>query len=394
MSTLLPTSQTAESAILVGVHRRHETASFVHESLAELGRLLESAGGRVVGTVLQRMLRVNPAHVVGKGKLEQIAEMIAQTGANLVVFDEELSPSQIRNLEEELGSKVIDRSILILAIFARHAHTKEAKTQVELAQYEYLYPRLAGQWTHLSKQWGGIGSKGPGETQLEVDRRLVGKRIQRLKKDLEKIDREREVQRRGRDGLFKVVMVGYTNAGKSTLFNALTRSRVWAEDRLFCTLDPTSRIMAHDSGRHILLTDTIGFIRKLPAPLFAAFRATLNEVVDADLLLHVIDYSSGNHRQETAEVEQTLAQIHASDRKRLVVLNKIDLLNGQPVEPFHDAAGGETVAVSAINGTGLDRLVTAIAHHAEAALLRPDYRRARTARARTFWEPPGATAET
>lgn len=382
----------AEAAILVGVQRRHESGAMVQESLLELGRLLESAGGRVAGTILQRSGRIHPAHVVGKGKLDEVVESIRLTGANLVVFDDELSPSQIRNLEDHLGCKVIDRSVLILAIFAQHAHTKEAKTQVELAQYEYLYPRLAGQWTHLSKQWGGIGSKGPGETQLEVDRRLVERRIQRLKRDLEKIDRERDVQRRGRGGLFKVVMVGYTNAGKSTLFNAMTRAKVWAADRLFCTLDPTSRIMAHDSGRHILLTDTIGFIRKLPATLFAAFRATLNEVADADLLLHVIDYASANYRQETLEVEQTLAQIQAADRQRLIVLNKIDLLNGQAVEPYHDALAGESVAVSAVTGTGLDRLADAIVQRAGVALTRQEYKRARTARARTYWESSGDTA--
>jgi GTP-binding protein HflX len=303
-----------------------------------------------------------------------------------VVFDEELSPSQIRNLEQELDCKVIDRSMLILAIFARHAHTKEAKTQVELAQYEYLYPRLAGQWTHLSKQWGGIGSKGPGETQLEVDRRLVSKRIQRLKRDLKKIDRERAVQRRGRDGMFKVVMVGYTNAGKSTLFNALTRSKVWAADRLFCTLDPTSRVMSHGGGRHILLTDTIGFIRKLPAPLFAAFRATLSEVADADLLLHVIDYSSGSYRHETSEVEATLAQIDAGDCERMEVLNKIDLLNGQPLAPYHVAGATEVLAVSAKTGTGLDRLVEAIAERAGPPDESRKRRRSRTARARVHWE--------
>lgn len=386
MTQLHSTETVPEKAILVGL--RQGSSARTEESLAELGRLVVSAGGTVVSQVIQRVTSIHPAHVVGKGKLDTIAELITSTGANLIVFDDELSPSQIRNLEERLERKIIDRSMLILAIFARHAHTKESKTQVELAQYEYLYPRLSGQWTHLSKQWGGIGSKGPGETQLEVDRRLVGKRIQRLKEELKKIDREREVQRRGREGLFKAVMIGYTNAGKSTLFNALTRSQVWAEDRLFCTLDPTSRVMSYEGGRHILLTDTIGFIRKLPAPLFAAFRATLSEVTSADLLIHVIDYSNGVYRHEAAEVESTLAQIDASGRMRLDVLNKIDLLNGQPVEPFHAPGTTEAVAVSALTGVGLDRLIAAIDAIASKALagMPESARRGRTARASVHWE--------
>jgi len=380
------TQRLPDRVILVGFGLRSQPVALFHESLDELARLVDSAGGLVVGRVTQRGERVNSAYVVGAGKLADIETMIAQSKANLVVFDDELSPSQVRNLEEHLSCKVIDRSILILAIFAQHASTKEAKTQVELAQYQYLYPRLVGQWTHLSKQWGGIGSKGPGETQLEVDRRIVGQRIQRLKRDLEKIDRERAVQRRGREGLFKVVMVGYTNAGKSTLFNALTRARVWAADRLFCTLDPTARVMSYGGGRHILLTDTIGFIRKLPATLFAAFRATLGEVTDADLLLHVLDYASPAYRHEAAEVDSTLAQINANEIPRLVVLNKLDLLNGRPVEPYHPTDAFEVVAVSAQTGLGLERLVAAIAERADASGRPIRVRRGRTARARIHWE--------
>jgi len=386
VNLLHETGTAQEKAILVGLKDR--SSARTDECLDELGRLVVSAGGTVVSRVVQRATGFHPAHVVGKGKLDLIADLIGETGANLIVFDDELSPSQIRNLEERLERKIIDRSILILAIFARHAHTKESKTQVELAQYEYLYPRLSGQWTHLSKQWGGIGSKGPGETQLEVDRRIVGKRIQRLKRELEKIDKERAVQRHGRDGLFKAVMVGYTNAGKSTLFNALTRSRVWAADRLFCTLDPTSRVMSYEGGRHILLTDTIGFIRKLPAPLFAAFRATLSEVTSADLLIHVIDYSNGVYRHEAAEVESTLSQIDAQSRPRLDVLNKIDLLDGQPVEPYHGPGDSQAVAVSARTGVGLDRLVSAIDAIAAKTLTDQTIprRRGRTARASVHWE--------
>ncbi|GAB4319696.1 MAG: GTPase HflX [Candidatus Zixiibacteriota bacterium] len=360
------------------------------ESLDELDRLADSAGAIVVGRILQKSGRFHSAHVVGSGKLEEIAADITAKNVDLVVFDDELSPSQIRNLEERLNCKVIDRSMLILDIFARHAHTKESRTQVELAQYEYLYPRLSGQWTHLSKQWGGIGSKGPGETQLEVDRRLVGKRIQKLKRELEKIDKERDVQRKGRTGLFKVVMVGYTNAGKSTLFTTLTRARVWAADQLFCTLDPTTRAMSHngshDGTPRILLTDTIGFIRKLPAPLFAAFRATLSEVSDADLLLHVIDYASPSYQQEVTEVERTLCQIGADEIPRLVVLNKIDLLNGQPVAPYHVGGIEAALAVSAATGVGCDRLVAAILARAKNTGNALRQRSGRTGRARVHWE--------
>jgi GTPase len=380
------TRQPPDRAILVGFALRSQPVALLQESMGELARLVDSAGGVVVGRVTQRSERPSPAHVVGSGKLAEIESLIAETRADLVVFDDELSPSQVRNLEERLSRKVIDRAILILAIFARHASTKESKTQVELAQYEYLYPRLAGQWTHLSKQWGGIGSKGPGETQLEVDRRIVGQRIQRLKRDLGKIDRERAVQRHGREGMYKVVMVGYTNAGKSTLFNTLTRSRVWAADRLFCTLDPTARVLSYGGGRHILMTDTIGFIRKLPAPLFAAFRATLGEVADADLLLHVLDYASPTFRHEASEVESTLAQIHADQIPRLVVLNKLDLLNGSPIEPYHPKDAVEVVATSARTGIGLERLVGAITELADRTERPIGIRRGRTARARIHWD--------
>lgn len=387
--TLLKTHDTHRSpdrVVLVGFALRSQPLALLQESLDELARLTDSAGGLVVGRVTQRGERLNSAHVVGTGKLAEIGSLIAEKQANLVVFDDELSPSQVRNLEERVSCKVIDRSILILAIFARRASTKESKTQVELAQYEYLYPRLVGQWTHLSKQWGGIGSKGPGETQLEVDRRIVGQRILRLKRDLAKIDRERAVQRRGREGLFKVVMVGYTNAGKSTLFNALTRSHVWAADRLFCTLDPTARVMSCEGGRHILLTDTIGFIRKLPTPLFAAFRATLGEVTGADLLLHVLDYASPTCRHEASEVESTLGQINADQIPRLVVLNKLDLLNGRPIAPYHSNDAVGVVAVSAETGLGLERLVAAIAERADVSARPVGVRRGRTARARIHWE--------
>ncbi|HUU46566.1 MAG TPA: GTPase HflX [Acidobacteriota bacterium] len=374
-----------ERAILVGFGPRQTPPGQLDASLDELTRLVETADGRVAGRVVQRG-RPHPAHLIGTGKLAEIGRMSNETHADLIVFDDELSPSQIANLEERLDCKVLDRSMLILAIFARHAHTKEAKTQVELAQYQYLYPRLSGHWTHMTRHVGGIGTRGPGETQLETDRRLVGQRIQRLKERLKLIDKERAVQRRGRNDLFRAVMVGYTNAGKSTLFNRLTRSRVWAADRLFCTLDPTSRTLAH-GGRRIVLTDTIGFIRKLPATVFAAFRATLAEVTAADLILVVVDYADPNYRETLDEVERSLGEINADQNRRLYVLNKIDLLNGAPNESSPTGLpAGEVVAVSATDGIGIDRLVAAIVEEADRCRTGADDRRARTAKARVRYE--------
>jgi GTP-binding protein HflX len=362
----------------------------MEESLDELSRLLESAGGIEAGRVTQRG-RPHAAHLVGTGKLEEIAALAEKEGAKLVVFDDELSPAQMRNLDEKLLTHVIDRPTLILSIFARHAHTKEARTQVELAQYQYLYPRLTGQWSHMTKHEGGIGTRGPGETQLETDRRLVGRRIQKLKRQLQDVESERVVQRRRREDLFRVVLVGYTNAGKSTLFNRLTRAKVWAEDRLFCTLDPTTRILAYGGQRRILLTDTIGFIRKLPALLFAAFRTTLSEVAAADLILIVVDYADSFYEHALDEVETSLKEIGADGVPRIYVLNKIDRLNGSPVAPFSmERPHGDVVAISATDGIGIERLVDAIVQLAEQKPLAAAQPRSRTARARVRWEKPAA----
>jgi GTP-binding protein HflX len=380
------TSRPIERAIIVGFGRNGSSRHAMEQSMAELERLVESAGGRTVGRVSQ-VGRPHPAHLVGTGKLAEIGQLANSADADLVVFDEELSPSQVVNVEQRLRRKIVDRSMLILAIFARHAHTKEAKTQVELAQYEYLYPRLAGQWTHMTRHWGGIGTRGPGETQLETDRRLVGRRILRLKRELSAIDRERAVQRRGRNDLFRAVMVGYTNAGKSTLFNRLTRSQVWAADRLFCTLDPTSRTLAHAEGRRIALTDTIGFIRKLPASIFAAFRATLGEVASADLLLVIIDVADPEWEVTLASVEDSLAEIKASEIPRLLVLNKIDLLNGQHLAPLGLTRNdGPAVAVSATTGIGFEPLLEAILREAIKIGLPTRRRQARTAKASVHYE--------
>lgn len=378
-----------ERAILVGFGRPSVSPEQLEESLDELSRLLDSAGGVEVARVAQRG-RPHAAHLIGTGKLDEVAMKVSDFKASLIVFDEELSPAQMRNLNERLNVHVIDRPTLILSIFARHAHTKEARTQVELAQYQYLYPRLIGQWSHMTKHEGGIGTRGPGETQLESDRRLVGKRIQRLKRQLQEIESERLTQRQGREDLFRVVLVGYTNAGKSTLFNRLTRAKVWAEDRLFCTLDPTTRILAYGGDRRILLTDTIGFIRKLPALLFAAFRSTLSEVAAADLVLIIVDYSDPFYEHALDEVETSLHEIGADRVQRVYVLNKIDLLNGSPVAPFSmDRPQGDVVAISATDGVGVERLVDVIVSSAEAKPIVPGRTRSRTARARVRWERSG-----
>jgi GTP-binding protein HflX len=343
--------------------------------MAELRFLAVSAGAQVVGEVVQKSGRPRPSHLIGKGKLTEVGALLHEQKGNLVIFDDDLSPAQVRNLEQDLQVKIIDRSILILDIFARRAKTVEAKTQVELAQMKYLYPRLTRRWSHFSKQYGGIGAKGPGETQLEVDRRLVGKRIKRLSAELKRIDRERAEQRKRRDDLFKIALVGYTNAGKSTLFNLLTRAEVFADDRLFSTLDSTTRVLYLPETGRTLLTDTIGFIRKLPPQLVASFRATLAEIRDADLLLHVVDCGPEDIRRPTEQVQQTLTQIDANQIDRLVVLNKIDLLNGDH-PPLLSGFAEETdlVLISAREKLGISGLIERLGHYHQRWTQRHDRR--------------------
>lgn len=309
-------------------------------------------------------------HYIGKGKLEEIKEKHKDLAYTLALFDDELTPTQQRNLEEALGVKVVDRSALILDIFARHAHTVEGRLQVELAQHEYLLPRLVGQWTHLERLGGGIGTRGPGETQLETDRRLVSKRISLLKEKLEQVRDRRNQQRERRKeaGVPVVALVGYTNAGKSTLFNALTRSSVEVENKLFSTLDPTTRRLRLPDERSILLSDTVGFINKLPKIVVAAFRATLEELEQADLLLHVVDINHRNAAEQAQVVDNTLKSLRIARKPRLLVLNKIDLLMGKENAATIDTLELEgfqtkdirSVAVSAHQGWGLDRLLTTI----------------------------------
>jgi GTP-binding protein HflX len=315
-----------EKCILIGVSTRLASREDVEESLDELALLADTAGAEVVGRMTQDRDRFDSATFIGKGKVEELRQWIANDKVALIVFDDDLSPAQVRNLEETIQCKVLDRSGLILDIFASRAKSNEAKTQVELAQLEYLLPRLTRQWTHLSKQLGGIGTKGPGETQIETDRRLVRTRISHLKEKLERISQQRVTQRQERNKHTRAALVGYTNVGKSTLLNLLSGSDVFVENRLFATLDPTTRLVPLNSGTSILMTDTVGFIRKLPHHLVASFKSTLEEITEADLLLHIVDVSSRHFEEQISVVQDTLEDLGAGDKPTLVVFNKVDLL--------------------------------------------------------------------
>ena len=315
-----------EKAILVGIHRPFQPRWETEGYLDELALLADTAGAEVVGRIIQERRRIEPTTFIGKGKANFLANLVAQLGADLVIFDEDLSPVQVRNLENITQVKVIDRSGLILDVFARRAKSKEAKTQVELAQLRYLLPRLTRRWGHLSRQYGGIGTRGPGETQLEVDRRLVKKRISILVQDLQKIEKQRCLRRRGRRDVFKVALVGYTNSGKSTLLNALANTHVAVENRLFVTLDPTVRAVKLNAHQKILLIDTVGFIRKLPHHLIASFHSTLEEAIFADMLLMVVDISDHDFRDHIAVVRDVLSELGILGKPTLIVFNKVDRL--------------------------------------------------------------------
>src|SRR5688572_21084833 len=342
-----------ERAVLAGRSARGARAG---AELTELRLLAETAGASVAAEVLQRRGTVRASTFLSKGKIDEVRELAEEFRASLLLMDDDLSPAQARNLEEDLKLKVVDRSGLILDIFARRARTREARLQVELAQLEYLLPRLTRMWAHLSRLGGGIGTRGPGETQLEVDRRRVRERIAKLKRELEGVVRERRVQRKGRKACYKVSLVGYTNAGKSTLFNALTRSKVYVEDQLFATLDPTTRVFATAAGARVLLTDTVGFIRKLPSHLVASFRATLEEVTEADLLLHVVDAAETKPQAHIDAVESVLEEIGALHRPRLLVFNKIDSVEDEVVLMGLRARYPGAMFVSALTREGIQEL--------------------------------------
>ena len=349
-----------ERALLAKLVSPSDPRREVEESLEELGRLVGSAGGVVVGRVTQQRRRPDPAYYIGKGKALEIKALVESAGCDLVVFDDDLSPGQNKNLEACLGKRVLDRSGLILDIFALRARTKQARLQVELAQLEYLLPRLTRMWEHLSRIRGGIGLRGPGETQLEVDRRVIRRRIGSLRRQLLIVKRRRHRQRRHRSGAFHIALVGYTNAGKSTLFNRLTDAGASVGDRLFETLDARTRRLDLATSRAAMITDTVGFIRRLPHHLIESFRATLEEVIEADLLLHVIDMSSAAALDHIRVVEGVLAEIGAGEKPVIRVFNKVDRAEDAGLETglqMHYPGG---IPTSASRGTGLDLLRTAI----------------------------------
>jgi GTP-binding protein HflX len=338
----------------------HAVPFDAEESLAELRELAISAGATVVGQILQRRDRPDPATLIGRGKVAEIDGAARMVGANLILFDHELTASQLRNLERELGCRVVDRTQLILDIFARRARTREGQLQVELAQLEYLLPRLAGRGAQMSQLGGGIGTRGPGETQLETDRRKIHRRIRHVKQRIEEVRRIRSQQRRRRESVpvAVVALVGYTNAGKSTLFNALTRAGVTESSRMFATLDPTLRPVTLPSRRTVLLSDTVGFIRNLPTTLVSAFRATLEEVERASLLVEVTDATSPTAAEQSAQVASVLRELGCGAKPRIHVLNKIDLLDEAARRRLHDSV--DSVYISAARGLHLDRLLGAI----------------------------------
>ena len=345
-----------ESAIIVGGVTPGVSHWEVDDSLNELELLADTAGAYVTDRVTQVLPRLSPSTYIGKGKVKEIKHLVGARKADLVIFDDDLNPVQIRNLERAFGCKLLDRSALILDIFARRAKTAVAKTQVELAQLDYLRTRLTRQWTHLSRQQGGIGTRGPGETQIETDRRLIGQRIATLSERLKKIDKQRTTQRKGREQHTRVSLVGYTNAGKSTLMNALADTEVFAEDRLFATLDATTRLVTLAPNKDVLLSDTVGFIRKLPHKLIESFKSTLDEVRESDVLLHVIDVTHPRFEDHVRIVRKTLQELGALDKPMLKVFNKVDALDEHGVLGALRTEHPEAAFVSALRSIGLEDL--------------------------------------
>lgn len=323
------TKEDVETVVLVGIITEGQTEELVNEYLNELAFLAETAGAEVMKIFTQKLDKPNPTTFVGKGKLVEIENYIKENNISSVIFDDELGPSQLRNIEREIKVKILDRTNLILDIFAKRARTAHAKTQVELAQYKYMLPRLTGMWTHLERQKGGIGLRGPGETEIETDRRIIRDKISRLKEQLIKIDKQKATQRKNRGKMIRVSLVGYTNVGKSTIMNMLSKSEVFAENKLFATLDTTVRKVVIDN-LPFLLSDTVGFIRKLPHDLVESFKSTLDEVREADILLHVVDISHPRFEDQIEVVEKTISEIGAGDKPTYLVFNKIDAFQYTP----------------------------------------------------------------
>lgn len=351
---LYEVEQETERVILVGVSQ--QDGDDAEDSVAELAELVETAGAVVVGTLIQKRENIHPGTYVGTGKVSELEELIEETGATGIVCDDELSPAQLKNLEEALKTKVMDRTLIILDIFAARASTSEGKIQVELAQLKYRLSRLSGLGRSLSRLGGGIGTRGPGEKKLEMDRRLINSRVAQLNRELKEVQRHREVnrQQRKRSGIPVVAVVGYTNAGKSTLLNHLTNAEVLEEDKLFATLDPTTRVLELTNHQKVLMTDTVGFIRKLPHHLIDAFRSTLEEAKYADIILHVVDASNPQMDKQMYIVYDTLRNLEVEGKKIITAFNKTDRI-GQP-EPLHDFRAERTVHISAKYGDGLEDL--------------------------------------
>jgi GTPase len=367
---MINTKKEAEKAVLVFFAKKNENVIKIKESLDELKLLSITAGANVIKTFTQVGDSFDSRYMIGKGKVEEIAEYVEEKEASLVIFENELSYTQLRNLEEKIKCKILDKSNLILDIFANNARTAQAKLQVELAQLEYLLPRLTRQWTHLSKQYGGIGTKGPGETQIETDRRLIKTRISILKEKLEKIDRQRKTQALERKNYIRLSLVGYTNAGKSTLLNLLTDSNVYVEDKLFATLDTSTKVMKLSNAKvkkvvskfpkKVLISDTVGFIKNLPHNLIESFKSTLSEVVESDILLHVIDVSNPNFKEQISVVKDTLEEIGAGKGKIINVFNKVDKLNDFEILDNLKEEYSEAIFISAQKGLNVETLLNKV----------------------------------
>ncbi len=358
---------THERAILAALDTRKTSREIVEEHLSELEELALTAGAETIMKLIQDRPAMDSAFYIGKGKAEELASLVEQNDIDLVIFDDDLTPVQVRNLERLVDKKIIDRSGLILDIFASRAKTNEAKTQVELAQLQYMLPRLTRAWTHLSKQYGGIGTKGPGETQIETDRRMIRNRISHLKEKLKKIEKQRDTQSQQRKDLIKITLVGYTNVGKSTLFNILTNADVFAENKLFATLDSTTRSLDFGSKEKLLISDTVGFIRKLPPNLVASFKSTLNEVREADIILHIIDITHPYFEDQIGVVENTLKELGSENKTHIKVFNKVDALADRNRISFVKNKYPDSVIISAQRGINISQLKDKLVEITESA---------------------------